>query len=173
MKKLNRKGFTLIELLAVIVILAIIIALVFPQITNVIDNSKISTIHSNAKGIVSWWNTTISADAIVSDESQRQIPSDIPDKITTTWQCVGSITSTKKPGATFASVAGISESDYVLTGTAEESVGSDTCSAVRYSDATRELEVLLVAASGGKNYIAGKVTYAFSTDDSGKSVAAS
>lgn len=173
MKKLNRKGFTLIELLAVIVILAIIIALVFPQITNVIDNSKISTIHSNAKGIVSWWNTTISADAIVSDESQRQIPSDIPDKITTTWQCVGSITSTKKPGATFASVAGISESDYVLTGTAEESVKSDTCSAVRYSDATRELEVLLVAASGGKNYIAGKVTYAFSTDDSGKSVAAS
>lgn len=173
MKKLNRKGFTLIELLAVIVILAIIIALVFPQITNVIDNSKISTIHSNAKGIVSWWNTTISADAIVSDESQRQIPSDIPDKITTTWQCVGSITSTKKPGATFANVAGISESDYVLTGTAEESVGSDTCSAVRYSSATRELEVLLVAASGGKNYIAGKVTYAFSTDDSGKSVVAS
>ena len=52
-------------------------------------------------------------------------------------------------------------------------LGSDTCSAVRYSDATRELEVLLVAASGGKNYIAGKVTYAFSTDDSGKSVAAS
>lgn len=173
MKKLNRKGFTLIELLAVIVILAIIIALVFPQITNVIDNSKISTIHSNAKGIVSWWNTTISADAIVSDESQRQIPSDIPDKITTTWQCVGSITSTKKPSATFASVAGISESDYVLRGTAEESVGSDTCSAVRYSSSTRELEVLLVAASGGKNYIAGKVTYAFSTDDSGKSVAAS
>ena len=176
MKKLNRKGFTLIELLAVIVILAIIIALVFPQITNVIDNSKISTIHSNAKGIVSWWNTTISADAIVSDESQRQIPSDIPDKITTTWQCVGSITSTKKLDATFASVAGLSESDYVLIGTppsGDYTVGDETCSAVRYSSATRELEVLLVAASGGKNYIAGKVTYAFSTDDSGKSVAAS
>ncbi len=174
MKKLNRKGFTLIELLAVIVILAIIIALVFPQITNVIDNSKISTIHSNAKGIVSWWNTTISADAIVSDESQRQIPSDIPDEINANWQCVGSITSKKKPGATFASVAGISESDYVLTGNepSDTTVTSGTCSAVRYS-AARELEVLLVAASGGKNYIAGKVTYAFSTDDSGKSVAAS
>ena len=175
MKKLNRKGFTLIELLAVIVILAIIIALVFPQITNVIDNSKISTIHSNAKGIVSWWNTTISADAIVSSEDERQIPSDIPDKITTTWQCVGSITSTKKPSETFASVAGISGSDYVLTGDEPSgtTVASGTCSAVRYSSSTRELEVLLVAASGGKNYIAGKVTYAFSTDDSGKSVAAS
>lgn len=175
MKKLNRKGFTLIELLAVIVILAIIIALVFPQITNVIDNSKISTIHSNAKGIVSWWNTTISADAIVSIEDQRQIPSDIPNEINANWQCVGSITSTKKPGATFASVAGISESDYVLTGNkpSDTTVTSGTCSAVRYSSATRELEVLLVAASGGKNYIAGKVTYAFSTDDSGKSVAAS
>ena len=72
MRKLNKKGFTLIELLAVIVILAIIIMLVFPQITNVMNGSKVSTIHSKAKGLVEWWNTTEQAldiDNLKKDET--------------------------------------------------------------------------------------------------------
>lgn len=171
MKKLDRKGFTLIELLAVIVILAIIIALVFPQIMNVIDNSKISTIHSNAKSVVNWWETTTSADAIISDESQRQIPADLIEKLNNSWQCVDAVVS--ENGSSFAKLAGLSDTDYAMGSDYSNSglpntVGKTTCSAVKLN-ASGQLEVLLVAASGGKNYIAGKVTYAFSTDDGGKS----
>ena len=40
MKKLNNKGFTLVELLAVIIILAIVVGISIPAITNVINDSK-------------------------------------------------------------------------------------------------------------------------------------
>ena len=38
---MNRKGFTLIELLAVIVVLALILVITFPNLTNVFKNSKL------------------------------------------------------------------------------------------------------------------------------------
>ncbi|HHT38406.1 MAG TPA: prepilin-type N-terminal cleavage/methylation domain-containing protein, partial [Mollicutes bacterium] len=44
-----KKGFTLVELLAVIVILAIILAIAVPGISNMIDNSKRSSFESSAK----------------------------------------------------------------------------------------------------------------------------
>ena len=40
MKKLNKKGFTLIELLAVIVILAVLLAIAVPAVSNYINTSK-------------------------------------------------------------------------------------------------------------------------------------
>ena len=167
MKKLDRKGFTLVELLAVIVILAIIIALVFPQITNVIDNSKISTIHSNAKSVVSWWGTTTSADAMVP-EDQWQISNAVKNAVYNSanvnkWVCINNVSG-------FAEAAGLSATDYKFDGTAPTdgnlTVGTNTCSAIRYTS-SGELEVLLVAAPGGKNYIAGKTTYAFSSATGG------
>jgi prepilin-type N-terminal cleavage/methylation domain-containing protein len=47
-----KKGFTLIELLAVIVILAIILAIAVPSISNMIENSKISSFESDTKMIL-------------------------------------------------------------------------------------------------------------------------
>ena len=48
----NEKGLTLIELLAVIVILAIIAAIAIPAIGNIIDNSRIKAIKSDAVNII-------------------------------------------------------------------------------------------------------------------------
>ena len=45
----KRKAFTLVELLAVIVILGIILAIAVPTITNIVNNTKISAIESDAK----------------------------------------------------------------------------------------------------------------------------
>ena len=44
MKKLNNKGFTLVELLAVIIILAIVVGISIPSITNIINGSKDSAL---------------------------------------------------------------------------------------------------------------------------------
>jgi len=44
MKRLNKKGFTLVELLAVIIILAIVVTISIPAITNVINDSKNSSL---------------------------------------------------------------------------------------------------------------------------------
>lgn len=44
MKRLNKKGFTLVELLAVIIILAIVVTVSIPAITNVINDSKNSSL---------------------------------------------------------------------------------------------------------------------------------
>lgn len=44
-----KKGFTLVELLAVIVILAIILAIAIPGISNIIESSKKGAVESDAK----------------------------------------------------------------------------------------------------------------------------
>lgn len=49
----NEKGMTLIELLAVIVILAIIAAIAIPAIGNIIENSRVGAIKSDAQNVLS------------------------------------------------------------------------------------------------------------------------
>ncbi len=49
----SKKGFTLVELLAVIVILAIILAIAVPGISNIVDSSRKSAFESNVKMIIS------------------------------------------------------------------------------------------------------------------------
>ena len=80
MDKLNRKGFTLVELLAVIVILAIIIALVFPQVSSVMNSSKVSAVHSQSKTIVSSWAQMIVEDGMQPEENW-QISSELKEEV--------------------------------------------------------------------------------------------
>ncbi len=47
-----RKGFTLVELLAVIVILAIILAIAIPGISNLINNSRRAAAENDVKMII-------------------------------------------------------------------------------------------------------------------------
>ena len=49
----DQKGMTLIELLAVIVIIAIIAAIAIPAIGNIIDNSRVGAIKSDANNALS------------------------------------------------------------------------------------------------------------------------
>lgn len=175
MKRLNRKGFTLVELLAVIVILAIIVGIVFPQVMNSINNSRVSAIHSSAKELVRWWENAVGADALVTDESERQIPSDILSTVTDKWQCMDSITSTSASKNLF-DIAGLSKTDLVTADSGGSitkdfnptSTSGTTCSAIRYNSAGG-IDVLLVAKNGGKYYISGKTTYGYSNDANGVS----
>jgi prepilin-type N-terminal cleavage/methylation domain-containing protein len=48
----KKKGFTLVELLAVIVILAIILAIAVPSITNMVANSRKAAFESNVKLVI-------------------------------------------------------------------------------------------------------------------------
>ena len=54
MKRLNKKGFTLIELLAVIVILAIVVSITIPAITNTINSSKNNTMKVAVDAAQKW-----------------------------------------------------------------------------------------------------------------------
>ena len=51
-KKLCNNGFTLVELLAVIVILAVILAIAVPGISNMIEISKRSAFEADAKMVL-------------------------------------------------------------------------------------------------------------------------
>lgn len=48
-KKLCNNGFTLVELLAVIVILAVILAIAVPRISNMIDKAKVQVFIDSEK----------------------------------------------------------------------------------------------------------------------------
>ena len=54
MKKLDRKGFTLVELLTTIVIMALIMALAFPSMTGMIDNTERKKYESYEKSMTEY-----------------------------------------------------------------------------------------------------------------------
>ena len=76
MKKLNNKGFTLVELLAVIIILAIVVGISIPAITNVINNSKNNSLGvavDSAEKFASEQYALMSVDASLADPAFKAI----------------------------------------------------------------------------------------------------
>lgn len=59
MKKMNNKGFSLIELIIVIAIMAILVAIIAPNLTKYLGKSKKNTDKKNADEIASQVQTTI------------------------------------------------------------------------------------------------------------------
>lgn len=164
MKKLNRKGFTLIELLAVIVIMAIILIVTVPNIINSISDARVSSIHNLAVSAANTYNTAYAQDLVASDENK--VLGNLSDSVTSTWKCIGSITDGSK---TLAGVLGLTETDVVLNQTDTAKVATDTatitsefCSSIRLNNGS--VEVILVAADGGKFDVSGKTVYAYSKD---------
>lgn len=181
MKKLNRKGFTLIELLAVIVILAIILVVTVPNIINSINDARLSSLHNLAKSAANTYDTAFAQDLVATDANK--LLGDIPSKVTTTWQCIGDITSSNNKK--LSEILGLSESDLILSvNNGKPSIAgasitstelgslSDTgnCSAIRiYNGAA---QIFLVAKQNGKFFVAQKQTFALSTAPAGDQKAA-
>ena len=165
MKKLNRKGFTLIELLAVIVIMAIILIVTVPNIIQSISDARVSSLHNLAVSAANTYNTAYAQDLLATSDDKKVLGK-MPNSINNAWQCIGDITTT---GKTLASVLGLTEKDVVLTANDQEvprepfadNITSDFCSAIKIND-TGKVEIILVAAVGGKFDVAGKVVYAYS-----------
>ena len=59
MKKMDNKGFSLIELIIVIAIMAVLVAVIAPNLTSYLGNSKKKTDNSNADTIESVINTQL------------------------------------------------------------------------------------------------------------------
>ena len=171
MKKLNRKGFTLIELLAVIVILAIILVVTVPNIINSINDARLSSLHNLAVSVANTYDTAFAQDLVATDANK--LMGDIPEKVTTSWQCISGIVASNG-GKSLAEILGLSSNDVNLETTAPQlngtelntlSITGDTCSAIRINNGSAE--ILLVAKTGGKFYVAQQHTYAVSSASAG------
>lgn len=172
--RLNRRGFTLIELLAVIVILAIIIVITVPTILDSMDTSRVSSLHSSAKGIANWYDEAVVADGLVSYNQRRLSGIEVGSN----WVCIGSLVNTQSSaenpdygGKSLADMSGLSAGDVNLSTTnsyngTESSITSNTCSSIRST--SNGVEVLLVAVKGGSFDVSNKsVTYALSSSENG------
>ena len=189
MKKLNRKGFTLIELLAVIIIMAIILVVTVPNIIQSINDARASSLHNLAVSSAGTYDKLFAQDLVATNK----ILGNIPEKLSSSWQCIGAFKSgTDGNGSdeNLAEILGLSVNDVVLGNkstapanipdenkikidatTKKSSITKDTCSAIRLNNGSAE--VILVASNGGRFYVAQYITYAYSKDTAAKQTPAS
>ncbi len=164
--RLDRRGFTLIELLAVIVILAVIIAITVPNMLDSLDGEKTKALWVSSKSV---------ADGYASLGMDSEKLGNI--SLTSSWQCLGDIKNTSDSTSQYynKTLLELMEIDDVrnlqlmgpVINDGEEPTSDRYCSAIRNNDG--KVEVLLVAKNGTDSAVRDKaVTYAFSTDNNGK-----
>lgn len=91
MKKMNNKGFSLIELIIVIAIMAILVAIIAPNLTKYLGKSKKNTDKKNADEIAAQIQTSI------SDYESQDDSSGINDDFNITWTATGATTDLSSP----------------------------------------------------------------------------
>ena len=181
MRKLNKKGFTLVELLAVVVILALVMGIAASSMLSTMNSSRKSTLHSAAQTAATNLNNWVADDMLATSEDDRKLGNDfISDTQTGKWICLSdstTIANKNVSGTTLISALGLNKEDVVINTsektyanpydetTAKYTINDNaTCSAIRYNKTTGGYEVLLVATSGGKYFVASDAgkNYAFS-----------
>jgi type IV pilus assembly protein PilA len=139
MKK-NNKGFSLIELIIVIAIMAILVAIIAPNLTKYLGKSKKSTDKKNADEIASQLQTSISD--YESQDDAGEIIGTINEKLEITWGTAGSTASISSGTAPAAPLGGQSFIDIV-----NQNITSSTKSKEKASQATT---ATITKVSGGK-----------------------
>ena len=87
MKKTNNKGFSLIELIIVIAIMAVLVAIIAPNLTKYLGKSKTNTDSKNIDEIASTLKTCITD--FEMDESHGKFIENQGDTATLTWSKSG------------------------------------------------------------------------------------
>lgn len=123
MKKLNNKGFSLIELIIVIAIMAVLVAVIAPNLTSYLGSSKRKTDNNNADTIESAISAQLQA--LASDEEIGYVA------LPTTYQDVNAILAAANQAVT----GGATD---IATATAFEKLVADNIPK-KYIDANNEL----------------------------------
>ena len=145
MKK-NNKGFSLIELIIVIAIMAILVAIIAPNLTKYLGKSKKSTDKKNADEIASQLQTSISD--YESQDEAGEIIGTINQTLKITWGTAGTTASIDNSGNVqtdpAAPVAGSTDSFLTIV---NSNVTSSTKSKEKSNQATK---ATITKVSGGK-----------------------
>ena len=146
MKK-NNKGFSLIELIIVIAIMAILVAIIAPNLTKYLGKSKKSTDKKNADEIASQLQTSISD--YESQDDAGEIISTINQTLKIKWGTAGTAVSTASidnTGNVTTDPAAPAAGDSFLT-IVNSNVTSSTKSKEKSNQATK---ATITKVSGGK-----------------------
>ena len=142
----DQKGLTLIELLAVIVILAIIAAIAIPAIGNIIENSRVGAIKSDAL------NALAAADLYFVDENDVTVDEVLISELAV--PATGSVTYLDDIGSLSSGANDVITRDGEITTTG--TVGGVT---ITFDAATKsEVNELKNNAADGANIASGAVT---------------
>jgi hypothetical protein len=145
------------------------------------NSSRKSTLHSAAQTIATNLNNWVADDMLATSEDDRKLGNTfITNTQTGSWICLSdstTIANKNVSGTTLISALGLNKEDVTIN-TSEKTYANPydettkkytindnaTCSAIRYNKTTGGYEVLLVATSGGKYFVASDAgkNYAFS-----------